>query len=75
MGCCQQCRSLELFPAQVKVLGCMAPFSHQVDGLEGFVVLTFIVLVFRLGVTCHRRQAVHLHCTVVSFSAVQRTEN
>ena len=73
MGCCQQCRNPELFPARVKkVLGCMAPCDHQVDSVEGFVVLTFTVLVFGLGVICHRRQAVHLHCEVVSFSAIER---
>jgi hypothetical protein len=34
-GRCQQCRNPELFPARVKVLGCMAPFYHQVDSVEG----------------------------------------
>lgn len=48
------------------------PFYHQVDGVEGFVVLTFTVLVSELGGACHRRQAVHLHCEVVSFSAIER---
>jgi hypothetical protein len=49
----------------------MAPLNHKVDGVEVLVVLTFTVLVFGLGMTCHRRQAVHLHCKVVSSSAVQ----
>ena len=33
-GCCQQCRSPELFPARAKVFSCMAPLYHHVDGGE-----------------------------------------
>lgn len=41
IGSCQQCSNPELFPARVQVLGCMAPFCHQVDSMEVLVVLTF----------------------------------